>query len=35
MKQLETEAKEKTIIKLTRTKETKLKYNLNEIGGED
>ena len=35
MKQLESEAKEKTIIKLTRAKETKAKYNLDDIGGED
>lgn len=35
MKQLEQEAKVKTIIKLTRKNRSREKYNLNDIGGEE
>ena len=35
LKQLETEAKERTVIKLTRPERRREKYNLDEIGGAD
>ena len=35
MKQLEEQTKEKIIVKLIKKKESKAKYNLDDIGGED
>lgn len=35
MKEMESQAKERTVVKISRTNKRKEKYNLNDIGGED